>query len=534
MTDTIESFIADHVRKLEPLNTACAEASWGLATTGEKRFAAEVERLSTEIRRLYGSPEDFTRLTKLPASSSALTARQQNLLQWAYQGCQFSPSHIQEMVSREVWIETQFATFRPQFNGSPASENVLRDVLRSETNSPKREAAWKAGKEIGALVETKTLELVRIRNQAAREAGFPDFYRMQLTLNELQEERLFTILAELERVTQPLWDVYKARLDERLAERYGIRISEMAPWHYEDPFFQEPPAEKEDLDGLYAKSDVVQISRAFFADTGLPVDDILARSDLFERPGKNQHAQCTCIDRKQDVRILCNLRPTEKWMGTQLHELGHAVYDKWLDPELPYLLRQPTHILMTEAIAMLFGRLSKDPEFLERYVGVDASTARRVGAVCARQKAATLLVFARWVLVMTHFERALYQEPERDLRSFWWECVSRFQGVRPPQGRHAPDWASKIHLPCSPVYYQNYILGEMVASQLLATMRATFASSAAASSLVGAPHVGSFLRERLFSLGARYPWEDTLKKVTGAGLQAKAFVADLQPILAVS
>jgi len=534
MTDTIETFIDDHVRKLEPLNTACAEASWGLATTGEKRFAADVERHSTEIRRLYGSPADFATLQQLPLSTSDLIARQQNLLRWAYQGCQFSSDHIHEMVSREVWVETQFATFRPLFDGAPASENVLRDVLRSETNSQKREAAWKAGKEIGAMVEHKTLELVRIRNQAAREAGFSDFYGMQLTLNELQEERLFAILAELERVTQPLWDAYKGQLDDRLAERYHIRRSEMAPWHYEDPFFQEPPAEKEDLDSLYANADLVQISRTFFADTGLPVDDILARSDLFERPGKNQHAQCSCIDRKQDVRILCNLRPTEKWMGTQLHELGHAVYDKWLDPKLPYLLRQPTHILMTEAIAMLFGRLSKDPGFLERYVGVDARTARRVGAVCSRQKAATLLVFARWVLVMTHFERALYQEPERDLRSFWWECVARFQGVRPPQGRHAPDWASKIHLPCSPVYYQNYILGEMVASQLLATMRGSFAPSGDASILVGSPKVGTFLRERLFALGARYPWEDTLKRVTGSGLEAQAFVADLQPVLGTS
>ena len=531
MSESLTTFMSEHVGQLEPLNTACAQASWNLATTGEERFAKEVERLSTELRRLYGSVSDYAKLTKFPRANAELIDRQADLLRWAYQGCQFSPQLIQEMVSREVWIETQFATFRPEFDGAPASENALRDVLRSSPDTNKRRAAWEAGKEIGARVEGKTLELVQVRNRAAREAGFTDFYSMQLTLNELNQDRLFAILGELHKVTQPLWEQYKGALDERLAKRYGIPATQLSPWHYEDPFFQEPPAEKEDLDSLYASSDLVAISRVFFEDTGLPVDDVLARSDLFERTGKNQHAQCSCIDRKQDVRILCNLRPTEKWMGTQLHELGHAVYDKYLDQSLPYLLRQPAHILMTEAIAMLFGRLSKDAVFLERYVKVDAATAQRVGAACKRQKAATLLVFARWVLVMTHFERAMYQEPEKDLRAYWWECVERFQGVRAPKGRIAPDWAAKIHLPCSPVYYQNYILGEMVASQLLATMRKEILPKRGATSLVGLPDVGSFLRDRMFVLGARFPWEETLARVTGSGLQAAHFVEDLQPVL---
>ena len=39
------------------------------------------------------------------------------------------------------------------------------------------------------------------------------------------------------------------------------------------------------------------------------------------------------------------------------------------------------------------------------------------------------------------------------------------QRSRPP-GRAAPDWASKIHLAVAPVYYQSYLLGELLASQL--------------------------------------------------------------------
>src|SRR6185503_15618378 len=36
-----------------------------------------------------------------------------------------------------------------------------------------------------------------------------------------------------------------------------------------------------------------------------------------------------------------------------------------------------------------------------------------------------------------------------DLDTLWWELVSRFQGVTPPDGRSAPDWAAKIHIAVS-------------------------------------------------------------------------------------
>src|SRR5437764_1292571 len=72
----------------------------------------------------------------------------------------------------------------------------------------------------------------------------------------------------------------------------------------------------------------------------------------------------------------------------------------------------------------------------------------------ADTRRAGLLVFARWVLVMTTFERALYADPDADLDSLWWDLVERHQRIHRPDGRAAPDWAAKIHLAAAPVYYQ--------------------------------------------------------------------------------
>src|SRR4029450_6195520 len=56
--------------------------------------------------------------------------------------------------------------------------------------------------------------------------------------------------------------------------------------------------------------------------------------------------------------------------------------------------------------------------------------------------------------------------PGGDLAGIWWDLVASLQGLRRPEGRTAPDWASKIHLAVAPVYYQSYLLGELLASQL--------------------------------------------------------------------
>ena len=76
------------------------------------------------------------------------------------------------------------------------------------------------------------------------------------------------------------------------------------------------------------------------------------------------------------------------------------------------------------------------------------------------------LILCRWILVMYHFERLLYLNPDQDLNTLWWKIVEKYQLIKSPYNRSAPDWASKIHFSVAPCYYHNYLLGEILASQL--------------------------------------------------------------------
>ncbi len=97
----------------------------------------------------------------------------------------------------------------------------------------------------------------------------------------------------------------------------------------------------------------------------------MATSGLYERAGKDQQAFCLQVGRgyPYDVRVLANVRDAY-CMNTVLREFGHAVYDKHVNSNLPYLLRTVAHSSTTEAIALMMGSLADYPAWLSVVAGV--------------------------------------------------------------------------------------------------------------------------------------------------------------------
>ncbi|MEX2048594.1 MAG: M3 family metallopeptidase, partial [Gemmatimonadota bacterium] len=388
-------------------------------------------------------------------------------------------------------------------------------------DSAARHEAWEASKTVGAAVADDVRELARMRNEAAKSLGYRDWFALSLANDELDEGKLLRTLSDCDRATAEPFARWKGALDVRLAERFRCDASELRPWHYADPFFQEAPVEGSvDLDPLFKGKDVVGLAGRTFEGIGLEVAPILERSDLFPRSGKCQHAFCIDVDREGDVRVLANVIDNQAWTDTMLHELGHGVYDLGFDEELPWLLRD-THLVTTEASALLFGALAGDREWLERVLEIGADAAAELDGRLRAARAADLLVFTRWVLVMTGFEQALYADPDSDLDAAWWDLVSRHQLVTPPDGRRAPDWAAKIHIAIAPVYYHTYLYGAIVAAQIRDAL------TRAVGGLVERPEAGKMLVERLFSPGASVRWDKLVEDASGSPLSVESLAREV-------
>jgi peptidyl-dipeptidase A len=521
------AFLAELEGRAAPLNAEANRAWWDAATGGGEAALERSTRARAESRALLSDPDAARRIRGWLASDEVrdpLLRRQLVVLDLEVTPNQLPRETIDRLVADTAELERVFYTFRAEIDGERVTNNRIVDILSTERNSDARRAAWNASRAIGEPLAEPLRAMVRARNAAARQLGYTDAYAMDLELQEIGEARLFAVMDEFERLSEAPFRALRAEMDRELSARYGVAVDELRPWHWEDPFAQEAPAlGRVELDRYFDGRDPVRVASGFFGGIGLPVEAVLARSDLYEREGKDQHAFCQDIDREGDVRILCNLRPNEKWTGTLLHELGHAVYDELIPSSVPYFLRQPAHTLSTESVAMYFGRLTREPAWLREVLNADIGAAD--AAEIRGQSRAAMLVSTRWMLVMVHFERALYRDPDRaDLNALWWELVERMQLIRHPEARpDGTEWASKIHLSLSPVYYHNYLLGELMASQVTAAVRRE-AELAPERSIAGEPRVGAFFRDRIFAPGATVDWNGLLVHATGEDLSPRFFV----------
>jgi peptidyl-dipeptidase A len=529
----LRAFIDNTMKAYEPKFKAMNIADWNANATGEKKYYDERASLEVEINKIYSNKQEFEQLKKWKESDKIkdqLLQRQLILLYNTYLKNQIDTTLMRQIVEKGSEIANKFNTFRPILDGKDTvDDNTINKILKEEKNSTKRQKVWEASKEVGKAVAPMVVELVKLRNEAARQLGFKNFYEMSLATSEQTVSEVVAIFDELKTLTNEPFRKLKAEIDTKLAQTYGIKPEHMRPWHYQDRFFQEAPQIGSiDLDKYFKGKKVDDLGRTFYANIGMPVGDILKNSDIYGRKDKYQHAFENDIDRSGDIRVMLNVTDNLYWMSTMLHELGHGVYSKYVNRDLPFLLRLESHTFLTEAIAMLMERQASNADWLQAMIGLnnkDKETIRSVGQENLRMHA---LIFCRWTQVMMRFEKGMYENPDQDLNRLWWNLVKEYQLVTPPEGRNAPDWAAKIHLSQAPAYYHNYQLGELAASQLqhYITKNVLKQENARDVCFANKPEVGKYLKTKVFTPGASLRWDELIKEATGEPLSAKFFTEE--------
>ena len=528
----LQAFIDNHVKTVEPKFKAMNIANWNASASGEKKYYDEQAALELDVRRIYSNKEEFEQIKRWMGSNAIkepLLHRQLIVLYNSYLPNQLDSALLKQIVDKAAEIANKFNTFRGTIDGKEVTDNDIVEILQKETDSSKREKAWEASKMVGKAVAPMIVELVRLRNEAARRLGFQNYYEMMLVTAEQSENEVIAVFDELKKLTDKPFAQLKSEIDTKLAAKWGIDPAAMKPWHYQDRFFQEAPQMSEvDFDKYFAGKKVEDLGRSFYANFGLPVDDILKNSDLYERKGKYQHAFETDIDRLGDIRVMLNIKNNHEWMSTMLHELGHGVYSKNERRDLPFLLRSEAHIFLTEGIAELMERQADNADWLHLMVGVDDKEKEQIREAGKENLRMKELIFCRWTQVMVRFERGMYQNPDQNLNKLWWDLVSEYQLIKCPEGRNEPDWAAKIHLAQVPVYYHNYQLGELFASQLQHYIAVQILKdpSNPEPSYANHPEIGRYLKERGFAPGATMRWDELVRYATGEPLTAKYFAEE--------
>ena len=524
-------FVKEYETAVRPLEIEVNRCWWAANISGKDEDFRLKEEAETKLNVKLSDPQTFARLKTIHDGKidDPILRREIHVLYLGYLSKQVDPKLLKEILALENSVQKKFNIYRPELNGKKLTDNEVREILRNSTDSTERRAVWTSSKAVGKQVEGDLKKLIKLRNEAARKLGFKDFFVMQLELGEQSPKQVEKLFDELDALTRKPFQTAKAEIDSALARQCGVETSQLRPWHYHDPFFQESPSIfNKDGEKVYKKLDAVKLSKAFYGSIGLPVDDVIAASDLYEKPGKCPHAFCQDMDREGDVRVLANIVPGEEWLSTTIHELGHAVYSKNLPGTLPYALRDAAHPLTTEGVAMMFERFPGNTQWLAA-LGVDVPDPAAFAQAAAKSRRCRLLIFSRWCQVIFRFEKELYADPDQDLNRLWWDLVEKYQEIKRPEGRNEPDYASKIHIVIAPVYYHNYLLGELFAAQVHRTIARDVLKVADPKTAiyVGDKSVGDYLREKVFSPGRNMTWNELIRYATGEELNPKAFAAEI-------
>jgi peptidyl-dipeptidase A len=524
MENRMRDFISAYEAKIIPLFREANLANWEANVNGTDEAWARNEKASIAYISFFTDKKAFAELKELKESQlvkEPLLARQLELIYNMYLQGQIDTSLISQQVKMETEINKKYGNFRATLNGKQLSDNEVESILRSSTNSTELQAAWEGHKMIGPVVAGDVIKLVKHRNKIAQQLGFSNYHQMSLELSGQKPEDVTKIFDELDSLTRGNFAQLKGDIDAYFSKRYNIPEADLRPWHYQNRYFQEAPEiYPVDFDKYYKDKDPAQLAAKYYEGLGLPVDAILAKSDLYEKPGKNQHAFSTDIDRAGDVRTLDNIKPDANWMNTILHELGHGVYQYYNDMSLPFTLRDAAHTFTTEAIANYFGRLATNPAWMN-YMGIiDEKEMNSIADDSFRALRLQQLVFSRWAQVMYRFEKSMYENPDQDLNQLWWDIVEKYQMVKEPEGRDMPDWASKIHIALYPCYYHNYLLGELLASQFNNYVTTNVVRGNTEADMKA---MGEYFKTNVFMPGARYQWNEMIEKATGEKLTAKYY-----------
>jgi len=530
MNRELINFIKKHDSVLIPLYKQVTLASWDAAISGKAEDFKKSEDLNLKMMALYSNKESLKKLEEFKVSGliiDSLLNRQLDVLYRSFLMAKADTGKLNTMVRMGTVIEQKYGNFRTEVRGKKLSDNDVEEVLRTSKDVKYQKEVWEAQKKIGRVVSEDVIKLVKLRNEVAKDLGFGNYHEMSLTLSDQDPKEVRILFDELDSLTKGAFAQVKGDIDNYFVKYYNLKSKdELMPWNYQNRFFQEAPKIYDlDLDKYYKNQNLEDIASKFYSGIGLPIDDMLKKSDLFEKPGKNQHAFCTDIDNEGDVRVLCNIKSNSYWMNTMLHEFGHAVYDKNIDIHLPFILRDPAHTFTTEAIAMMFGRFSSNPQWIKDMIGIPDEEKLRIADNCFKNLRLEQLVFSRWAQVMYRFEKEMYKNPDQDLNKLWWDLAEQYQLLKRPDGRNEPDWATKIHIATYPCYYHNYLLGELLASQLYYNIVGNILKSQdyKFQSFVGKPEIGTYLKEKVFIPGSRWYWNQMIEKATGEKLTAKYY-----------
>ncbi len=382
-------------------------------------------------------------------------------------------------------------------HGNRYDLGAIRGMVRSSPDRELRRAAWASSSELSQELAQNMLQLFKLRNAAAQEAGFDNYVDMSLQINGMATAEVEAILQELTAATET---TYQSILQAGAAK---LGLSSIQPWDVQYILEQAGDVPNEH----FPKDNILPALHQWGEAMGIDLKQLGISHHWIDIP----YNGLTMTLNRKDIRILGNPTDGYAYYKTAFHEVGHALHSALKQVESTVLRRESG--IFTEGLAEVFGYISHHPEWM-----------RQMGLNDAQIQSALAGSLGPWFFYLRQrtayclFEYAAYKNPEQDLDQLFAQTEATIAGGRVDS---TPRWAANAWYVSYPVYWQNYVLADVMSSQVHHHLEQEYGS------LYNSRAAYNFVNQHYIAPGATIPWMQKIETATGTRLNAQALIADL-------
>lgn len=358
-------------------------------------------------------------------------------------------------------------------------------------------------------IEAKFKKLVKLRNEKSQELGYRDWVDLKFQLNEIDEKWLQEIFAQLKKATDEPMQILADRETERFGEE---KIQPWARhfwfWDIMEKYVDRIPLEVEEA-GVWSMLNDMGIER-----NDLPIEVRQAEEFPFV-------AYSFCIRRGLNGEniIILNKKRLTSFQGTVAHEIGHSVSNSYALSDLSIELQgiEGVNSAYSEGMAEIFRFIVFNKEWLTKYTDLSPQEVKELSNALYW----SWMYATRRRLARAEFEYEVYKNPEQDLNKVWEDIQRKYGRDRIEISLSWTVFLSYLVPSEVSIYFQNYILGDLVAAQVMARLEQRYAT------FFDNSKIGPFFIEKLYSPGISRPWREIIKGATGKDLDVEAFIKEV-------
>jgi peptidyl-dipeptidase A len=483
------------------------------------------DKFTPFTENVFTKEKDFELLKKLKSSgliTDTMLKRQLTVLYQSFMGPQVEATRYKKLRFAETKLWQSFSAISVELGGKKYAGGQLDSIRKNSVDTTILRKIYSAYREKGRQIAGDIIQMVKMRNDFARDFGYTDYYQLALETKDQTPEKIKKLLDEIELKTHDQFFEAKELVDKVLAKRYHVRIQDLRCYHYNDERSSYLPRKfSEKMDSLYCKGDPIGMASQFFSGIGLPVQDVIEKSDLKYRSGKSTGTNIFNVDFKNDLRMMATIKQNADGMKKIMHLCGHASHFKNISDKVPYLLKDPNSVV-AEGVASFFENMTTNNLWLMGEFDMDSVSNQEFKLLCMHFMQVDRLYRFRRLLVKSIFEREIYKSPDQNLGALWYKLNEEYLGIRPPKDQNTTDWATTSYFTSFSCSVHNFVLADLFASQLqhyiekniLDVINPEYQDNKS---------IGQYLVSQLYKYGDLLPWEQLIEKSTGEPLNPAYF-----------